>query len=548
MPVLLRLDAVQEEDDPSFALRIFSQDAVESSSVSCALDGSCADVLMVATGNREALRRVYANFSYTHSLRYESKARSISGVVGELYLRKGYNYWLTATHLCYHKPVSGVQGGRLGVQGDRLGVSVSESGSLFLKAAQLKGHKILGSSPAVLNSLSDECDAESNITLFPNDASVETSWLSISDSGIYNSEPNEVDARRSIAESGVACASNISALQRDLTLYKLDCTVYGACKEYKSIPFRRVAKASLFISLAADVDQWISVAADETLSSLPRLADSTDAFIYSLLKMAMVTLAAAVVFVRAKRKTASSSWLIKTCVSTAAGFEGHGLSEEYDSTSEDRVIGFLAFAARGTLVVSRSFVMTQDRQLRVVTAELVATLMSAVHWTLRYTALGFDEDELPVSKLGGSTAIIDSTAAVMVAFSEPPTLAASASKFDPTARMLVALLVATVVVSRCAFSASCCGMLWSHFVSIKGRRDYAIILLYSSVAWCMQSAILGVTLCDLFATPAAYSMSRSVSGEPLQLRLALFLAVVCAGLPRLMTTCMNILSKKDHTD
>jgi hypothetical protein len=73
----------------------------------------------------------------------------------------------------------------------------------------------------------------------------------------------------------------------------------------------------------------------------------------------------------------------------------------------------------------------------------------------------------------------------------------------------------------------------------------------SGLLWCVQSGILAVTVCDLFVTPASHSMSRAVVGGWIDLyivRITLFLGIVCAGLPRLMTTSRHIMSKREHVD
>ena len=159
-------------------------------------------------------------------------------------------------------------------------------------------------------------------------------------------------------------------------------------------------------------------------------------------------------------------------------------------------------------------------------------------------------DELPTSKLGGSTAIVDSTAAVMLSFSETPILVVSLGRFDPTARLLVGILISIIVVSRSAFSACCCGILLNAENPRRNpeRASYVLILAFSGAAWVVQSLCLSVLMADLLVAPSAYSMSRSLVGSELPSRLLLFSALVCAGLPRLMRTFRNLLDEKDHND
>lgn len=550
MRALLRLDRVLDANDATRALRLFSQDAVESKTVSCSLNNWCQDVFVLTNGNRDDHLAHTAEFHYRHGLVEYSlgtTASSISGVVGELFIRKGHSYWLTSTHMCY----STSDAAQTPTEG-RVDIAVDDSGQVVANRDDMMSNEVLKSVP-VASEFSLECTNHSGgVLMFPEHALVESSWLSISDTGIYNKEPEGVESRRFIAEIGTTCASHMSRFDRDLTLYRLDCNPIDKCRDSLSVPFRRIATSSLFVSVRREGDYWMSLKHDGTLVNLPNLANSTDAFLMSLFKMAMITVAAAVVFIRSKKKTASSSWLFKNCVSISQS-KGplQSESEKPINQAEDRLIGIVAIASRLLVVALRSQSLSQDGQLRVCILEGVGSLLSLVHWVNRWYGLMLDSDEPPVSKLGGSTAVVDSTAAVMLAFSESPTLASSSSQFDPTARMLVSLLVSTIVFTRCAFSAACCGTLWSVFSKISGRMDYAVAHMITAIGWCMQSGILAVTTCDLFVSPAAHSMSRAVVGDSgvlYSMRVALFMGIVSAGLPRLMSTARHITSDKEHND
>jgi len=548
LPVLLRLDAVKKTSDSSRGLHLFAQDAVESTTVGCSVDGWCSDVLIVTDGRRGGNYARVFEFDYRHgSVEYVeySTAFQISGVVGEIFMREGYAYWLTSTHFCY-SPSSGANS-----SASKVPLTLSATGGLVAKIGDLKSNKVFSNAPAASDD-AHECKASDHVALFPEEALVETSWLSIADTRIYNTEPGSVETRRTMTEIGVDCALNLTKYKRDLIMYWLDCIPRRSCRTASSIPFRRVATTSLFVSMETPESYWLSAEPDPTLDGLPRLANSTSAFVASILKMLMITVAAAVVFVRSKKKTASSSWLFKNCVSISKNNGSVVSSEEPSETlSEDKWIGFVAVLSRFMVAILRFSSLSNDNQLRVCILELVAGALSLVHWFNRWYCLVCDTEEPPVSKLGGSTAIVDSTAAVMLAFSESPTLAMSSSKFDPTARMLVSLLVSIIVLTRCAFSASCCGTLWPVFWDQPGRRDYALLLMGSGLLWCVQSGILAVTVCDLFVTPAAHSMSRAIVGSWIDLyvvRITLFLGTVCAGLPRLMSTSRHIMSKREHVD
>jgi len=543
-PLLLRLDRIIPAGSTERAMRLFSQGAVESSTVSCSLDGVCSDVMLLADGKRDFLRVYYTEFGYRHP-RVESSrpsvAYSLPSVKGEMALREGTAYWLTATHFCYASNFT--------VEHKEMQIALSYTGGILKSnISSLMKNEVTNGAPAVSGVVSECADY---VEMFPKLAALEATWLSISDGGLYNSEPTTVESRRTIAEVGVGCSEVKTKLKRYLMLYLLDCLTLVSCRNSSSIPFRRLATSSMFFDLTTHGSFWLWVEKDMTLFGLPKLADSDEAFYLSIMKMLMVTIAASVVFVRSKKNTASSSWLFKNCISISRGSKQLKSETDTENQTEDKYVGVVAVASRFVAVLIRMDALVNDEQLRVCVVEIIASVLSLFHWLLRWYVLMPDKNEPPASKLGGSTAIVDSTAAVMMAFSESPTLAAYSNNFDPTARMLVALLVSIIVLTRCAFSAACCGALWPTMNNMTQMRVYSRLLLLSGVSWCIQSTILGITVCDLFVTPAAYEMSRSLAGNATSnfvLRLCLFLAIVCAGLPRLMLTARHTLSDKQHVD
>ena len=542
--LLLRLDRVLARNATEPSMRLFAQDTVESTTVSCGIDGQCHDIVVIQVDGPigHQVRRV-ARFDYRHASvegAHYTTASQISGVGGELSLRHGMGYWITSTHICYAEaPFT--------TSSDGMVEASVKGGAIVANRMALLSSTETRSSPAADSTYTEACvgvNYTEDVQLFPVGAGVEASWLSILDTSLYNSEPGSVDARRVIAELGTACAANSEALDRDLVLYRLDCDPYNTCIETPNMPMRRVATSSVALNIDTNGNVGVWTDYDPTLSGLPRLANSTDAFILSLVKLLMIVLAAAVVYVRAKRATASSSWLFKHCIESAT--DNNQVSEAKDisfSTSEDRLIGALAFTSRGLMVLYRVPSLYMDDQARVCISELAATVLSVIHWTLRYFCISAD-GEPPISMLGGSTAIIDSTSAVMMAFAEAPTLVVSMGKFDPTARLLTGILISLIVTSRCAFSASCCAVLWES----ETNHTYRGVLVYSGIMWVCQSVALSVIIVDLFVTPSSYSMSRNVVGSILPARILLFLALVCAGLPRLMATLRHILSAKAHVD
>ena len=96
------------------------------------------------------------------------------------------------------------------------------------------------------------------------------------------------------------------------------------------------------------------------------------------------------------------------------------------------------------MAVWRIDTLQHDNQSRAAVFQLVAGGLSLLQWFTRYFILQ-RQCESPLTKLGGSTAMIDAATAVMLAFSEPPLLVSSLGRFDPTARLLTAMLLTIVV-------------------------------------------------------------------------------------------------------
>ena len=101
--LLLRLDSVLPRNSSEPAMRLFAKDTVESTTVSCSIDGQCQDVVVIQmdgpTG--EPVRRV-AKFNYRHASvedAHYTTASQLSGVGGELALSQGMAYWITSTHV-----------------------------------------------------------------------------------------------------------------------------------------------------------------------------------------------------------------------------------------------------------------------------------------------------------------------------------------------------------------------------------------------------------------------------------------------------------------
>jgi hypothetical protein len=555
--LLLRLDQVVERSDSVTNARVFSNRVAESSTVQCT--GSlCSDVaLLQTTGPGGAHERAVVRFQYSNS-QNEALAfstASVLGLGGEMSLARGFDYYLTATHFCWFNTNSSEEAqAQAGAEDEGALAASTRDGTLRTNASQLlAGSQTIRSTPVGLAHRLGHCGV-SEIALFPGSAGDEAAWLGLSSTRAYEASPEGVDDRRRVVEVGTSCAAAHDSYASAYSLYQLDCqSVYTPCETHPSIPFRRVASDEIRVHTSNDGSHiaYVWTVPDSRLLGLPKLEEASSAFWLSVLKLLMMTLAAAITWIRAAKSTSSHHQLFMFCVRSAHCDESEKEPVRRHVVREDRLIGLLAIAARGGVALWRIETLAHDGQMRVAVVQLVATGLSLLQWATRYYVLQW-RCESPLTKLGGSTALCDATSAVMLAFAEPPLMVTSIGRFDPTARLLTALLLTIVTLQRCAFASACCGLLWvvvSEDVERAAQQKdnerrfsqaYVPILLFASLCWILQAAAVAILLGDIFAVPLAHSASRGMVGDWNTHAFAVFLAVTAAGLPQLMKTAEKV--------
>jgi hypothetical protein len=260
-----------------------------------------------------------------------------------------------------------------------------------------------------------------------------------------------------------------------------------------------------------------------------------------------MTLAAAVTWIRAGKGTAALDRLFIYCLRMVhcPTLEQKSAEIDYTAVWEDAAVGLIAIAARLATAIWRTITLSVDGQTRAPVAQIVASVLSLAQWALRYFVL--DRGcEAPLTKLGGSTALVDATTAVMLGFSQAPLFVSSINRFDPTARLLTALLITTMTIHRCLFATACVGLLYgvsTDDASQKGSRfsrEYVAIVLFALVAWLLQAASVAILLADVFAVPLAHSISRGYAGGWLEVAVAVYMGISAVGLPQLLRTVQHV--------
>lgn len=561
--VLLRLDKVVAADERS--VRIFTERVMESKTFQCdSENATCYDTLLLSRGNANAdIAQYILEFDYTNPVVEQYTPGAIGralGLAGEMFAAVGYRYYLSSTHLC----VSRDEGAQLADTTTALVSNVDAAGYLQTNATAIASvpAQLLGHSALYTAYHASECiGALDTIAVLPLAAASESTYLALSDTNLYETEPEQVSTRRRLVELGQLCASTLPFYERAYSLYDIDCSnAYATCRTTPSFPFRRVSALSMRAHYTLDgTKAYFWFAKDPTLETLPGLSDSYDAVWLSIIKLGLIVLAAAVMWVRSDRVTSSEHWLYRHCIQTANCVSFSAPALKNSSVIEDAFLGLVAICARYFVALWRLGGLAADQQSRCVIFELVASIVSLANWVIRYWVIAPSLPDLigvkndgkgPLARLGGSMAIADASSAVLLAFAEPPLLLSAISRFDNTARLLTGLLISLVTLHRCLF-ACCCNaiILEAHDVGrLVSEPAYRVLLYIALVSWIYQTVTLAVGMVDLVVTPMAYAISRGVIGNSGGIVVALFLALVNSSLPRLLHTCVKLWDDRVGTD
>jgi hypothetical protein len=584
---LVRLDRAASR--PANALRMFPVRLVESLTFSCEADNNtCHDVMLVARkGPNEAQVEVPFSFRYTSpSFEYSryAPARYQLGLEAELFVVRGYDYYMTKSHMCA-VPISDQpekdEGGVL--------VSISPDGRLSANASELAKLPVdaLRGSPVAKAAKRGECGATA-VDLWPPEAGKESSFLAISNHILYETEPEHIRLRREVVELGAQCAQTLPRLARAMSLYDVDCSgeQLPSCRLQPSLPFRRSALSSIRLRVGTDETARVWAAREEAISSLPGLSDSADALSNAIVALVLLVLAAAVMHARKNKSSSEALHLYEhqrnklRCPETASA----AVVSQNGATLENAMFGLFAISARVVVVLWRFAPLANDGHARTCATQLAASILSMANWVQRYFMLQReeaaprdwtatllrrqkqheslivagqhkgsteapaveeeDQEEDPLLRLGGSMAVVDSSSAVLLAFSVPPLLVTGMARFDNTARLLVGVTMAITTLQRCAFAAAANALTLEAFYNHRlhhCERDarmvhYAVVLF----SWLGQTVSIAITVADLVVSPLSYSVARATVGDSTWARVNLFLAVLCIGLPGTLDTCARL--------
>ena len=324
-----------------------------------------------------------------------------------------------------------------------------------------------------------------------------------------------MEARRRIVEDGLRCASETMPDTPAYHSYLLDC-LNRPCSPNGSIPFFYIADKAVLTVVPDGTDavlHWFE--SSEVLKHIPGVGTDAQKVFFATCKLLLMLLAAAIVWVRNTRD----------CT-----LDLNGCEQASALKLENAVLGILAAAARIVTILWRSPSLLAEDLLLVIVGELLCGTLSILHWVLRHIGVGHGTETVPSSIFGGSAAVLDSSAAVLIAFAEPPLNAPSDGRFDPTARLLTGLLISTLGMDICSSAMSLCLKRSSSEPQPSVRACY----LLSSAVWLVQSCGLAVSVSAMVVAPLAGGFTRSFSGSRRGATYATTCAYITLSVPRIL--------------
>ena len=558
LKLLVRFDRVVPTNFAESTMRVYSERLHKSLTMHCEpfspsrpYEELCEDVGMLFNGTHRQ-RYVRTRFTYANDYveRSSNNRAALLGLDGELYLQAGTVYWLTSSHLCYAPSASSQA--PYESHPDALSFSVGADQRLYSFASELQAFAPTQASPVA--TAIDACPGLLNeptpVRIFPSDAANERiTWLSLSDTFLYQYGNSILERRRTVLEVGQACAELTPELKHINDLYRLDCAIIDPswCQVEPALPFRRLADHQLRIEISGDgTEGTLRAKRTEALARVPGLLSYGDGLGAAIARLCIMLLTAAVVFVRGSQNASSSRYMLEHVLDTIrcrAQNSKHptdyrwALFHNVSEIAVDAAITLVALGSRIIVIVLGASALVADQMTFVVVVESVGAAASAAHFALRYAVLKWDlAREAPLTKLAGPMSICDVSSAVLVAFSESPLLSNDEGRFPAVGRLLIGIMIAISVVTRCAFAAPMCRVLANTVtndeVAYKDLRGYWSVLIAATGLWIVQGVVACISTAALFVSPAAYAVSRMQTGAVVDMvPYAIFLGLLCAGLP-----------------
>jgi hypothetical protein len=568
LKLVLRLDhVVQPEEDSVF---VFAERLHKSQTMQCEpfdppipFRERCSDVALLYNGTTvQSMVHTRFTFSNDYVEQASEDRAALVGLDGYVHLVAGTSYFLTNTHLCFgtYEPTEAPE---------TLAFETDSNSKLRSKLEDIQNYEPTSEVP-VTRANRDDCENvtySNDIEIFPADAiSESTTWLTLSSNFLFEYGNSVIERRREAIEVGEACARERSDLSHIHALYRLDCDILypnGHCRTDPALPFRRLAQSRLRLDIDADGKGTLLADHTDALARIPYLVSYGEGLKLAFGRLLIMLLTAAVVFIRGNQNASSSSFMLKHVFDTIRCRKKISITNTTDLSwafAHDHFEIGVDVAITVVALISRVLVfgfvwrsLVADNHARVIAFELVGISASLAHILLRYVVLKCDlSREAPLTKLAGPMSICDVSAAVLLAFSDPPLLSTDDGRFAAVGRLLIAMLIAIQVFSRCAFAASMTALMAKTVVNDKvAYRDlkgYRTVLIVACALWILQGCACSASMCSLFVNPAAYTMTRLLEGDTSVYRFCIFFGLTAASLPTITKVALRTLEHECESD
>ena len=478
--VLFRPDRVVDED-PVWILGTANE---QSELLNCS-GLACSDVALLQAGGHAALRFAQIDYAYRSAREDASFAGDWLRLKGEMSMLRGWSYWLSTTRLCWAPTAELGEGTRV------------RTGS------------------------------DGSVQVFPVLAGHENYWLALTGNYLREHSETSLEERRRHAEAGTACGPPDTPWSRD-------CAAASSCQELPSLPYRRALASQNVVIRTLGDEATVAFEKTPSLERVPGLLNAGAAVTLGVLRMLLMALASAVAYVRRSQESSDSLTMLQRARLRVHDHERSVLRYTMSSVYVDAAIGVLAVAARLTVVLAMSSTLWEDGLEAVVVSEFIGCGISLLHFLLRNVVLDLDvKAELPLTKLGGSMALLDSAVAILVSFADPPAFG-SHHAFSGLGRLLATLLIAISGIPLGVFAATACGMLAGGLRYDAGffyLRGHVRLLWLSVGLWIAQLTTVTVAVAHVFCRTFAFQLFRVYAGERFLMTLVLFGTTYLVSVP-----------------
>lgn len=530
--LLLRFGGDDEVGNEA-GVHLYSDDAQWSDTIECG-EQWCSDVMMMS--DRE--RRVRVVDQFRLSMRSDiPSAESVLGLDGTYILNADGGYQLGSHRLC---PLPSLTCEGMAAAYDRLDVTWRDGKMQTTSAAManVMANGLWSKTPA------SRARCAGVIDMFPFELMAPSALLSISIERML--ERTSFDQLYEVYEGGrstdcIEIPFNAAAR----TMIDNACHLNLFCRSTASVSFTHVATSELLIVNGEHHDPHhnrtgcIGARLDASLEEITYVASYAHTMSLAWTRLFLMLFAAAIVYVRSSDVNVKVDTIFVRCIRTIN--EGTDVSGQM-ITMERAALALIAATTRLLVPLLRWRVLAADGLHRVLTTELIAGSASVLHWVLLHIDCSarrfkiFVFEAVPLF-LGGSSAVVDVSCTTMLAFTNAP-LRGGTSTFDAVVRMLTTVLIALVSTSRCLFSISCAGLV----VGVHKRWPVGdlVLMIIASVFWLLQTVSIAVCICDLYATPAAWSFARSSHIDVPVVSVAIFSVFSVLSGPTIATTATRI--------